>query len=71
VIGLILVAVAILLVSGILRLTLLAPEMVEAILDGRQPAGLHLDDLLSGLPLDWEMQQSRLTGAVNVGASCL
>ena len=29
-------------VSVILRLTLLAPEMVEAILDGRQPAGLQL-----------------------------
>jgi hypothetical protein len=33
-------------VSGILRLTLLAAEIVEAILDGRQPAELQLDDLL-------------------------
>ena len=33
-------------VSRILRLTLLAPEIVEAILDGRQPAELQLDDLL-------------------------
>ena len=30
------------------RLTLLAPEIVEAILDGRQPAELQLDDLLQG-----------------------
>ena len=35
-------------VSRVLRLTLLAPEIVEAILDGRQPAELQLDDLLTG-----------------------
>jgi hypothetical protein len=35
-------------VSRVLRLTLLAPEIVEAILDGRQPAELQLDDLLGG-----------------------
>jgi hypothetical protein len=33
-------------VSGMLRLTLLAPEIVEVILDGRQPVELQLDDLL-------------------------
>lgn len=44
-------------VSGILRLTLLAPEIVEAVLDGRQPAELQLDDLLGGLPLEWEGQR--------------
>jgi hypothetical protein len=43
-------------VSGILRLTLLAPELVEAILDGRQPVELQLDDLLAGFPLEWERQ---------------
>ena len=46
-------------VSRILRLTLLAPEIVEAILDGRQPAELQLDDLLDGFPLEWEGQRSR------------
>ena len=30
-------------VSRVLRLTLLAPEIVEAILDGRQPAELQLE----------------------------
>ena len=44
-------------VSRVLRLTLLAPEIVEAILDGRQPAGLQLDDLLNGFPLVWEGQR--------------
>jgi len=31
-------------VSRVLRLTLLAPEIVEAVLDGRQPEGLTLAD---------------------------
>ena len=44
-------------VSRVLRLTMLAPEIVEAILDGRQPAELQLDDLLNGFPKDWEEQQ--------------
>jgi hypothetical protein len=44
-------------VSAILRLTLLAPEIVEAILDGRQPAELQLDDLLAGFPLEWVAQR--------------
>jgi hypothetical protein len=39
-----------------LRLTLLAPEIVEAILDGRVRAKRQLDDLLAGLPLEWEKQ---------------
>jgi hypothetical protein len=47
-------------VSQVLRLTLLAPEIVEAILDGRQSAELQLDDLLEGFPLEWEEQQARL-----------
>ena len=46
-------------VSRVLRLTLLAPGVVEAILDGRQPAELQLDVLLAGFPLEWERQQVR------------
>ena len=42
--------------SRVLRLTLLAPEIVEAILDGRPPAELQLDDLLVGFPLEWDSQ---------------
>ena len=47
-------------VSRILRLTLLAPDIVEAILDGRQPAELQLDDLLEGFPLEWEGQRAQV-----------
>ena len=44
-------------VSRVLRLTLLAPGVVEAILDGRQPAEMQLDDLLEAFPLEWGKQQ--------------
>lgn len=44
--------------SRILRLTLLAPGIVEVILDGRQPAGLQLDDLLKPFPVEWERQRN-------------
>jgi hypothetical protein len=47
-------------VSQVLRLTLLAPVIVEAILDGRQPAELKLEDLLSGFPLEWELQSNAM-----------
>ena len=43
--------------SRVLRLTLLAPDIVEAILDGRQPEELQLEDLLEGFPLEWEGQR--------------
>ena len=37
-----------------LRLTVLAPEMVEAVLDGRQPAGMTLQGLMEGVAIDWQ-----------------
>jgi hypothetical protein len=40
----------------ILRLTLLAPEIVEAILDERQPAGLMLANLMQSFPVGWPEQ---------------
>ena len=45
-------------IARVLRLTLLAPDIVEAILDGRQPVGLQLDDLLAPFPVEWEQQMS-------------
>jgi hypothetical protein len=44
--------------SRVLRLTLRAPDIVEAILDGRQPEGMRLEDLLDGFPVDWEQQRA-------------
>ena len=46
--------------SRILRLTLLAPDIIEAILAGRQAGTLQLDDLLKPLPAEWERQRSKL-----------
>jgi hypothetical protein len=43
-------------VGSLLRLTLLAPEMVEAILDGRQPSEMTLPGLLEGVPAGWGEQ---------------
>jgi hypothetical protein len=42
--------------SRVLRLTLLVPRIVDAILDGRQPTEFQLDHLLAGFPLEWERQ---------------
>lgn len=39
-----------------LRLTLLAPGMVEAILDGRQPEGMTLPALMEPFPVAWHQQ---------------
>jgi hypothetical protein len=46
--------------SRILRLTLIAPDITEAILAGRQPSTLQLDDLLKPLPSAWAEQHSAL-----------
>ena len=43
-------------VSRVLRLTLLAPGIVEAILDGRQPEGMTLPALMKPFPVKWPEQ---------------
>ena len=48
-------------VSRVLRLTLLAPEIVEAILEGRQAPEMTLQGLLEPFPVEWD-QQSRSIG---------
>ncbi len=47
-------------VSRLLRLTLLAPDIVQAILDGRQPAGMTLPGLMEPFPAIWREQHEVL-----------
>ena len=49
-------------VGRVLRLTLLAPDIVEAILDGRQPSETTLAVLMLPLAVGWEEQRSTLLG---------
>lgn len=44
-------------VGSMLRLTLVAPDIVEAILDGRQPPGLGLPTLLKPFAGEWARQR--------------
>ena len=46
-------------VSRLLRLALLAPDIVEAILDGRQPEGMTLPGLMGPFPIEWARQRDR------------
>ena len=39
-----------------LRMTLLAPDIVEAILEGKKPSGLSMTQLLGSIPAMWEEQ---------------
>ena len=44
--------------SRLLRLTLLAPDIIEAILMGEEPSGLSLTMLTKQLPVLWDKQQT-------------
>jgi hypothetical protein len=46
--------------TRVFRLAFLAPEVVEAILDGRQPPSLSLEVLRDQLPVDWLEQRALL-----------
>jgi hypothetical protein len=43
-------------ISRLLRMTLLAPEIVEAILVGRQPEGLTMARAMQPFPAEWKCQ---------------
>lgn len=46
--------------ARLIRLTLLAPDIVEAILMGEEPSGLSLTMLTKQLPLVWNEQRMEL-----------
>jgi hypothetical protein len=49
--------------SRLLRLTLLAPDIQEEILEGRQAKGVQLEELTRAMPGAWEGQRVRGGGA--------
>jgi hypothetical protein len=48
-------------VSRVLRLTLLPPAIVEAILEGTQPEGMTLPALMVGVEAEWGQQPQELS----------
>jgi hypothetical protein len=55
----------------ILQLTLLAPDIVEAVLDGRHPAELRLPGLMEPVPSTWDEQRATLNGSPSAGSMCV
>ena len=47
--------------TRVLRLTLLAPDIVEAILDGKQARGVTLAKVLEPFPMEWSDQSDHFT----------
>ena len=51
-------------VSKAIRAAFLAPDLLEAVLEGRAPAQLTLAELTKDLPWDWNEQRRRFAGAL-------
>ena len=47
--------------ARVLRLTLLAPDIVEAILEGKQSSDVTLKGLMEPFPLEWRSQMALLS----------
>jgi hypothetical protein len=48
-------------VSRILRLTLLAPDIIDTVLEGRSGQALMLERLERPLPVGWEEQRAQIS----------
>jgi hypothetical protein len=46
-------------------LTLLAPDIVEAVLDGRQPTEMTLGTLMERFAIEWTKQRDNLVSRMN------
>jgi hypothetical protein len=57
-------------VCRLLPLTCLAPDIAEAILDGRQPKGLRLAQVLGNGPLGWDEQRAHWVRGMRPDARC-
>ncbi|WP_246554186.1 hypothetical protein U7859_02200 [Bradyrhizobium ottawaense] len=53
----------------VLRLTLLSPAITEAILNGLQPDGLELAQLLKFIPAEWDQQQALFSSSARKAGS--
>ena len=47
-------------VGQLLQLTLLAPDIIESMLDGRLPKGIGLADLMKDIPAEWGEQRQHI-----------
>ena len=56
-------------VSQVIRAAFLTPDLVEAVLLGRQPAQLTLREVMKHLPWDWSEQRRRFGLASNTNDS--
>ena len=50
--------------ARVMRLSSLAPDIVDAILNGRQPQGMTMESLRVQLPDDWECQRILVSATV-------
>ena len=53
--------------TRVLRLTLLAPDLVEAILDGSNGPQVTLARMLAPFPVDWQQQREHFGAKLNGG----
>jgi hypothetical protein len=44
--------------ARLMRLSLLSPDIVDAIMDGRQPASVTLANMMEPFPLNWQEQRA-------------
>ena len=58
-------------IGRVLRLTLLAPEIVEAIIEGRQPSDFTLAMLMRPSTTSWAAQATQLSRTTGLVSRCV